>query len=408
MALRDQIRELREQNKRDADAAGAIATATFDPATKVQRSMTGEEREQFERIHAAIEDRNKTITALERQLDVETGQARPDPTIAAGRQAPDDDGEDDEPPLKAAEDRSKPESWFTTWCRGGYRSLSPTQRAQMRRLPEQEQRAMSALSPTAGGYLAPDELTTSHGNPISFVTDDDTTQEGEIVGESIAVSEGQPTFGQIVLYAYKFSSKLVLVPIEALTDLAIDVDAYLSRKFAMRLGRGTNRKFTVGSGSSEPTGIVTAATVGKTAAATGAVTHAELLDLKHSVDPDYRALPSVRWMFNDSTLLAMKKLVDGFGRPLWQSGIAIKEPNTIDGDSYEINQHMASMAASSKPILYGALESYMIRDVSGLGVVRLVERYAEYGQVGFLAFERHDGNLLDPGTNPVKILQMHA
>jgi hypothetical protein len=43
--------------------------------------------------------------------------------------------------------------------------------------------------------------------------------------------------------------------------------------------------------------------------------------------------------------------------------------------------------------------------VKELVVLRLVERFADYGQVAFIGFARYDGNLLDAGTHPVKYLQ---
>jgi hypothetical protein len=35
-------------------------------------------------------------------------------------------------------------------------------------------------------------------------------------------------------------------------------------------------------------------------------------------------------------------------------------------------------------------------------LIRLDERYADTLEVGFIAFQRTDGNLINAGTNPVK------
>ena len=116
-------------------------------------------------------------------------------------------------------------------------------------------------------------------------------------------------------------------------------------------------------------------------------------------------------MFNDTTLKIIKKIkVPGFsgdtaGMPLWRAGLAANEPDTIDGDPYTINQQVASGNAS-RAIAYGLLSKYLIRDVRDITLVRLDERYAELGVVAFLAFSRHDGDLLDAGTHPVKYLTM--
>src|SRR5262249_45286397 len=112
------------------------------------------------------------------------------------------------------------------------------------------------------------------------------------------------------------------------------------------------------------------------------------------------------WMFHDSILLAVKKLKDGMGRYLFQASLAGSAPDTLDGDPIHINQSMAStIATANKTMLYGTLSNYKIRDDSEVRLRRLTERYADADQIGFVLFSRHDGNLLDAGTRPVKYLQ---
>jgi HK97 family phage major capsid protein len=107
-------------------------------------------------------------------------------------------------------------------------------------------------------------------------------------------------------------------------------------------------------------------------------------------------------------LKALKKIKipqysgDTAGVPLWQPGLVAGQPDTILGYPFVINQAMAAMAASAKSIIFGDLSKYLIRDVRDVQLIRLDERFAEYHQVGFLAFSRHDGDLLDAGTDPVK------
>ena len=70
----------------------------------------------------------------------------------------------------------------------------------------------------------------------------------------------------------------------------------------------------------EPQGVVTGSTLGKTAAGVATITADELIDLFHSIDPAYRQSPRFRWMFNDATLKAIRKLKDGDGNYLWTKG----------------------------------------------------------------------------------------
>jgi HK97 family phage major capsid protein len=195
------------------------------------------------------------------------------------------------------------------------------------------------------------------------------------------------------------------------------MESFLVEQFAARLGRILNTKFTVGVGTTEPTGILTAATAGPTALGSAANTggtetggtsigYIDLVELEHSVDPLYRR--GAKFILNDSTLRKIKEILDKYGRPLWVPGVAAGAPDTILGYPYSINNDMPTIAVNAKTVLFGAVDRYMIRRVKQLQVLRLVERFADYGQVAFLGFARYDGNLLDAGTHPVKYLVQAA
>src|SRR4029453_6666120 len=86
------------------------------------------------------------------------------------------------------------------------------------------------------------------------------------------------------------------------------------------IGRITNTHFTVGTGTGQPQGVVTGATLGKTGIVgqTTAIIYDDLVDLEHAVDPLYR--PGSSYMMADSSLKVIKKLKDTAGRPIWQPG----------------------------------------------------------------------------------------
>jgi HK97 family phage major capsid protein len=148
----------------------------------------------------------------------------------------------------------------------------------------------------------------------------------------------------------------------------------------------------------------------------------------HLVDPAYRQSPSCKWTFADSTLKVLRKLVDGNNRPLWQPGLTAgfgqPWPETILDKPYVINQSVAAMAASAYPILFGDLSKFKVRIVTasapdtvsdnygkiarGVTMMRLVERFADYLQVGFTGFLRYDSNLIDAGTHPIGAFQNSA
>lgn len=300
--------------------------------------------------------------------------------------------------------------WFTRHDRGGA-----------------EHRALSAVSgpagqyTVAGGFIARLEkamlaqsgmlqsaevMVTADGAPLPWPTSDDTSNEGALIGENTAVDEQDITFGQVIFYAHKLTSKLVRVSAELLQDSALNLAGEVGQMLGDRIGRIGNRLWTVGTGGGQPEGLVPACTVGVTAASATAITADELIDLEHSVDPSYRQGAS--FMMSDSTLASIRKLKNGDGDYIFQQGLLAGQPDRLLGYPVVINQHMATIAASAKTIVFGQLSKYKIRLIGGTRLRQLNERYAEYDQTGFLAFLRIDGHLLDAGTNPCKVLQMLA
>ena len=394
--------------------------ALHEQAESESRDLSAEEREQWDRMDA---DLVALDARIERQERIERTPAEPAqaPVGAAPerRDGPSDD---------KAENAELRRKAFLSYARVGYAGMPAEQREYLQRASwtPSESRAMGVGSDTAGGYLVPDDyrreieramlnyggmreaakvIQTASGNDLIIPTVNDTSNTGEIVGEHQAVTTQDVAIGQRVLRAYMYSSKEVLVSMELLEDSAIDVEALLRDLFAERLGRITNSHFTTGTGADRPTGITIDAVSGVTAAAVNAVTTDELTNLEFSVDRAYRA--NARWMFHSNTLRDLKKMVDGEGRFLWQAGgLQAATPNTLMGYSYIVNDDMPQLLTGNKAILFGQLDKYLIRDVSGIRVLRLTERYAENHQVAFFAFSRHDGKLLDAGSNPVKCITM--
>lgn len=288
-----------------------------------------------------------------------------------------------------------------------------------------EERALSAIALNLGGITVPETLIrqletnmlafggilqaaeiirTASGEKITWPTADDTSNSGEQIGENGAVAEGEPTFGAVTWDAYKFSSKELKVPYELLEDAAFDFVSWIGAALGERLGRIQASKATTGSGAGTMKGIVTASSLGVTAASATSVAPDELMDLVHSVDPAYRNGPGVGFLLNDSTVLHLRKKKDGNGQYLWQPGMQAGVPDRLIGYPVIISQEMASVATGNKSILFGQLSKYKVRQVNSIRLYRLVERHRENDQDAFIAFLRADGNLLDAGTAPVKHL----
>jgi HK97 family phage major capsid protein len=265
-----------------------------------------------------------------------------------------------------------------------------------------------ALLSFDGTRQVADVMRTDSGNPLPWPTSNDTGNTGEMIGESADVAIQNVATSSVTFNAYKFGSKLIKVPVELLQDSAFDLASWLAGVMGERIGRVQNTYFTTGSGTAQPKGIVTAATLGKTCASATAITGDEILDLIHSIDPAYRTA-GCGFLMHDNIVLVVRKLKGEDSQYLWQPGLQAGQPERLAGYPLALNQAMASsVAAEAKTILFGQLKKYKIRDAGTLRIRRLVERYAEADQEGFVAFLRSDGDLLDAGTHPVKYMQQAA
>ena len=409
-------KELREKRANLASQAQAI----IDLADKEKRELTAEETVSFDKFHTEIEELRGQVERIERHEAVEKEMNESRGTRAAREDREGGDRETGSKELETvrAARREAENRAFESYLRNGFSDLTPEHRQIM-----MERRAQSVGTNTAGGYtVAPafyDQLetamkafggmrqastviSTETGATLPMPTENDTGNVGAILGENTQVSEQDVTFGVVNIGAFMYSSKSILVPLQLLQDTAFDLNSYLAARLTERLGRIQNTHFTVGTGTTQPFGVLPQATLGTTGATgeTLSLIYDDLVNLQHSVDPAYR--DGAQFMFHDTTLLAIKKLKDSQGHPLWQPNVQVGQPDLLLGNSFIINQDMPVMAANAKSILYGQLKKYFIRDVMGVSIIRLVERYADYGQVGFLGWARADGNLLDAGTHPVK------
>ncbi|EJP2516131.1 phage major capsid protein [Salmonella enterica] len=310
---------------------------------------------------------------------------------------------------------------FDKWMRHGASELTSEERKALREL-----RAQGVAPDEKGGYTVPDTflakvveqmkayggiasvaqiLTTSDGRTMEWATADGTAEMGVLLGENEEAGEEDTEFGMDSLGALKMTSKIIRVSNELLQDSAIDMEAYLARRIAERIGRGEARYLIQGTGAGtpkQPKGLAVSVTGTTQTAAATAVKWQEILALKHSIDPAYRRGPKFRLAFNDNTLKLISEMEDGQGRPLWLPDIVGVAPASVLNVPYVIDQEIDDIGAGKKFMFCGDFNRFIIRRVRYMILKRLVERYAEYDQTGFLAFHRFDCILED--TSAIKAL----
>jgi len=274
-----------------------------------------------------------------------------------------------------------------------------------------------------GGYLVPTEfvaslekamlafggireeakvIRTSGGGPLTMPMNDDTGNVAAIVGEASSISVTNATIGQFTLGAYKYASS-VQASWEMLQDSGINLEAELGAILGERLGRGQAAHLATGTGSGQPTGLVTGSYLGATQLTNDVLVYQDFLNLYHSVNPVYRK--NAKWVMNDALLAKLRNLTSPAGFLIFGSPEQ-GEPNSFLGAPIVICNEMTSdlTTAAGKVCLFGDLSAYKVREVSNIELTRQNELYSASGLVGWVIHHRLDGKLADAGTHPVKHL----
>ncbi len=397
------INDMREQRAKTWEQAKAF----LDARRNEKGILSAEDRNTYERMEAEIVDlgaeieRQERIEAYERELNAQVGR----PITSRPETAP--KGE-------KKTGRASDEYRQAFWNHLRRRENDPMLR-----------NALQVGTDSEGGYLVPDEfehtliealdeenifrsiariIQTSSGDrkiPISA-----SKGEAAWIDEEGAYPESDDSFGQVSISAYKLGT-IIKVSEELINDSVFDIEGYIAREYARRIGTKEEAACFTGNGSGKPLGILAAnggAQVGVTAASVAAITCDEVIDLYHSLRSPYRK--NAVWLTNDSTIKALRKLKDGNGQYIWQPSLSAGTPDTILSRPVKTSAYMPELGAGEKTLAFGDFSYYWIADRQGRTFKRLGELFAPTGQVGFLGSQRVDGRLILPEA--VKVLVQKA
>ncbi len=401
----NKILELREKRAKAWDATKAF----LDTKRGTDGLISAEDEATYNKMEADVIALGKEIDRLEKQaiLDAELNAPMANPLT----------GKPATPKLEGktgrATDEYRKAFWNAMRTRAG-EGLDPIVR-----------NALQVGTDSEGGYLVPDEfertlvealeeenifrrlanvITTASGDrKIPVVASKGTASW---IDEEGVIPESDDSFGQVSIGAYKLGT-MIKVSEELLNDSVFQLEPYISREFARRIGNKEEEAFFIGDGSGKPTGILAAtggAQLGVTTAGATAITLDEVLDLFYSLKAPYRN-KSV-FIMNDSTVKAIRKLKDGQGQYLWQPSIQAGTPDTILNRPLYTSSYVPAIEAGAKTIAFGDFSYYWVADRQGRVFKRLNELYAVTGQVGFVATQRVDGKLILPEA--IKVLQQKA
>lgn len=393
----NKVLELREKRAKAWDAAKAF----LDTKRGNDGLISAEDTATYDKMEADVVNLGKEIDRLERQqaLDLELSKAVNTPLtmkpnggieMKSGR----------------ATDEYKAAFWKALRSKNSF----------------DIQNALQIGTDSEGGYLAPDEfekvliqaleeenlfrslakiISTSSGDrKIPVVA---TKGTASWVDEEAPIPESDDSFGLVSIGAYKLAT-MIKVSEELLNDSVFNLESYIAKEFARRIGSKEEEAFFIGDGTGKPTGIFNTtggATLGVTAASATAITVDEVMDLFYSLKSPYRK--NATFIMNDATVKAIRKLKDGSGQYIWTPSITAGTPDTILNRPVKTSTYVPTIASTAKTIAFGDFGYYWVADRQGRSFQRLNELYAATGQVGFKATQRVDGKLILPEA--IKVLQ---
>lgn len=233
---------------------------------------------------------------------------------------------------------------------------------------------------------------------------------------------GDPTLSMLNIPVHEMRAFLQLSQ-QNMEDSMFPLEEFLKKRIALKFAQREGTAFIRGTGLGQPRGIMayngayaasqaynfTATPTGKQTGLTyipyvpsgNASTLGQgdcLINALHDLKTVYANSPSCRWCLTRTTVGVLRLIKDSQNRPLWQPFAGAGLPATIYDLPYIEMPDMDEVGANTFPIIVGDFSNYLIADRAGVNfsVRQLDELFALQGLVGFIARNRHGGDVLIP------------
>lgn len=261
-----------------------------------------------------------------------------------------------------------------------------------------------------GGYLVPDEFerrivqAMAEKNvmrKLGTVMQTERTMTFPI-GKGVGFAEWIPEEGEIPIVAAEFDEvKLgahkvatsIRVSDELLEDSVFDLEEFIIKEFAKRIGEAEEAAFIHGDGIAKPLGIIHQLEREAITEKAGKISTDDLLDLQHAIPTRYRK--DAVFLMHDSTLRELFKLRTGEGQYIWYENPKKNIPLAIFSHRVITCPSMPTIDSGKPPILFGDFKHFVIGDRKHRRIKRLNEVHAQQGQVAYIMSQRVDAKLLD-------------
>tara|TARA_R100000365_G_C2748298_1_gene79447 strand:+ start:7724 stop:8890 length:1167 start_codon:yes stop_codon:yes gene_type:complete len=255
--------------------------------------------------------------------------------------------------------------------------------------PVDDLKALIVSSDSAGGYLAPAEMSTEfvrdlvEFSPIRQYASVRTTTAPSVkypkrtgvtnaqwAGETEESTESTVGFGQLEVDVHKLTT-FVDISNELLADSGGAAEAEVRMALAEDFGKKEAIAFVNGSGAKQPEGFMTHADI--EAIINGHATNLsadKLIDLLYDMPAAYRNAPGAAWAMNGTTLATVRKLKNGTtGEYLWQPSIQAGQPETILGKPVVEMVDLPDVGDGNFPIVFGDWSAYRIVDRLSMSIL---------------------------------------
>jgi HK97 family phage major capsid protein len=303
---------------------------------------------------------------------------------------------------------------FDLYCRKGLEALGAD-----------EKKALTVSNDSTGGYLAPPEYVrellkeVTEISPIRSISKIRSTgsrsiqvpkRTGQFAAQWVSESgtRAETEGYQVGLEEIPAHEHYAMVDIseQDLEDTVFNLEAEMQSEFSEQFAKAEGAAFVSGNAVGKPEGFMSAAGVGEVNSGSGTLITADsLISLVHNIKSEYGR--NGVFVFNRSTLAAIRKLKDTAGQYVFQAGMNLQggATSTILGYNYVEASDMPSVAANAFPVAFGDFKrAYMIVDRVALAVLRDPYTQATTGNVRYIARRRVGGQVIQAeAINKLKI-----
>ncbi len=398
--------------------------ALLETAAGENRELTVDEKATEERLNAALTASGTVVTEAESRNDqlaeAQKRQAESEETFRKLLEKGDTRGLPGGAPI-GGQDNATEQTALRSWLTGGAGRVFEARAGKP--MGAEEFRVLSKLTSGAGGFTVktsfyerlvahlievsgimqagPTILNTSTGEQM-LIPKTTGHSTAALVAEAGTIGASDPVFAQAQLDAYKYAV-LLQVSHELANDTSVDLLGYLAMQAGRAVGNAFGSHLAIGTGSSQPQGIVPVASVGVTGAASvaGAFTSDNIIDLFYSVIAPYRNSQSTAWLMRDATVAAVRKLKDSTGQYLWQPSVQLGAPDTLLGKRLLTDPFIPAVALSARSILFGDFSQFYVRMVESIRFERSDDYAFNTDLITYRCILRGDSELIDT-TGAVK------